>query len=104
MKTMTWWTAVAILSAVLVGGCSTPVRWEKSGEDNSRQRAAMAACKGIADAEAGRMYDRDVPGGDFGAQGVGTGFRTTMARHDAVGRRDRMIADCMKRKGYTRKK
>lgn len=97
-------TAIVILWALIVGGCSTPVPWEKSGEDDSRRRSVMAACKDVADAEAGRMYDRDVPGGDFAGQGVGTDFRTTMAGHDAVGRRDRMIADCMKRKGYTRKK
>jgi hypothetical protein len=85
-------------------GCSIPAGWEKSGGDAARRRADTATCRGFADAEAGRMYDRDVPGTDFGDDGVGAGFRTSMARHDAVGRRDRMIADCMLRKGYSQKK
>ena len=97
-------SAIVILSMALIVGCSAPIGWKKSGGDNTAGRSDTATCRGFADAEAGRMYDRDVPGADFGDDGVGAGFRTTMARHDAIGRRDRMIAECMKSKGYTKEK
>ncbi|MBL6928566.1 MAG: hypothetical protein ISR44_05290 [Rhodospirillales bacterium] len=97
-------TAIAVFSALLAVGCSVPAVWEKSDGDKAGRRADTATCKGFADAEAGRIYDRDVPGVDFGDSGVGAGFHTTMARHDAIGRRDRIFADCMKRKGYSSRK
>ncbi len=99
-------TAIAVFSALFVVACSAPAVWEKSGGNDARRRADLANCAGFADAEAGRMYERDVPGADFDndGTGVGAGFRTTMARHDALARSERMISDCMRRKGYSRTK
>jgi hypothetical protein len=102
---------IAPLAAlVALAGCATPVAWQRAGADRDQMVFDLQSCRGQARAEidSHQYFARErAPADAAVADAVGRGDGTAAvnrrwAEADARRDRDRLIADCMARKGYRR--
>ena len=96
-------TGLAAAAAFALAACAakdaTPTRWQQPDTDEARALADERDCRRLAQAEVERDSRRDRIFGDDGLARPGS-FDSMMARHEARSRIEKLIADCMRRRGY----
>ena len=89
--------------ALALAACAAPARWEKPGADDDRRALDLAECASLARNEmrSNRARER-APEPDRAA--IGRNEDAAVARRlgeaDAQERREALISDCMRAKGY----
>lgn len=88
------------LAACRAPGESGPIRWQRPDTDETRTLADERDCRRGAENEVGRETRQDRIFGDDGLSRPGS-YDALIARHDARQRADRLVAECMRRRGYS---
>ena len=97
------WAATAL---VLAACAAEPLRWEKPGADEDRRALDLAECASLARNEmrSHRALSRDL-GRESDVATIGRNEDASVMRRlreaDAQERRDELIVDCMRAKGYS---
>jgi len=91
------------IAALALAACAakdaTPTRWQQPSTDEARALADERDCRRLAHAEVERGSRRERIFGDDGLVRPDS-YDAMMARHDARVRIDKLVADCMRRRGY----
>lgn len=97
--------ALYVLAATAVlAACAGPDHWHRAGADDRQTAADTAACRSLAAGDA----ERDLAG--EAARLEGTDLRrdsslgAQMLQYEYKKRRARLFNDCMRRRGYAKKK
>lgn len=90
-----------LMLVVLLGGCATrPVVWQKKDIQADQINTDLARCASYADHEAGRELDQQQNFGNNPGFGGQSTYDSNMATFMGGKNRDRLLARCMKLKGY----
>lgn len=106
----TVWKMLVLAGAGLaVAACATTT-WNRSGATEAERQRDLSACQAEASAAVETRYGRQLPphavdpgGSSYDSQTLGGSqtFNTMMVRNEAIRASDRMVADCMRGRGYT---
>lgn len=103
-----WKGLVVAAAGVAVAACAT-ASWTKPDATEAQLQQDLTACHAEANAAVETRYGRQIPrhtddlgGNPYQGQGLGGGpsFNTMMVRNEAIRAGDRMVADCMRSRGY----
>lgn len=91
--------AAGLILAACAAKDATPTRWRQPGTDETRALADERDCRRLAQTEVERDSRRERIFGDDGLVRPDS-YDAMMARHDARVRIDKLVAECMRRRGY----
>jgi|GEM_PF-3979520 len=87
--------------AAVLSACASEPVWQKTSADAPERNSDLSKCRAEANTTVEERYGRGLSTDAYSDTAGGT-FHQTMTRHSAGRDFNKLVADCMQRKGYSR--
>jgi hypothetical protein len=92
---------VAVALLIALGACAGPVRWQHPSLPRDQWSKDQALCERAASMEIEKELVREQNYLGRGQEPGADPLKASMTRYDAIKRRNRLTASCMRARGYT---